>query len=165
MKIISADLLDQTGIIAHQVNSLGVMGRGLALQIRTRWPVAYQAYRKWCKSGKRLGKTLVVQTEPDLMIANVCAQEVWGHGRQTDYEALDRALANLATQVLDGTPVYFPYWMGCGLAGGSWNKVLPIIARHFPDAIICRVGWAEGSRYADGNRDGGGDGDLSDLWD
>ena len=49
----TGDLLDATtDAICNPVNLAGVMGRGLALQFRTRWPSAYRAYRAALSSGQ-----------------------------------------------------------------------------------------------------------------
>jgi O-acetyl-ADP-ribose deacetylase (regulator of RNase III) len=37
--------------IAHGVNCRGVMGAGIAVQFRQRWPDMYEAYRKQCLKG------------------------------------------------------------------------------------------------------------------
>lgn len=38
------DLLSSKGIIVHGVNSQGVMGSGVAKQIKDKWPEAYGSY-------------------------------------------------------------------------------------------------------------------------
>ena len=43
------NLLDaQTDVIAHQVNCQGVMGSGVAKQIRDKWPRVYDSYVTYC---------------------------------------------------------------------------------------------------------------------
>jgi O-acetyl-ADP-ribose deacetylase (regulator of RNase III) len=47
--VVDGDLLDQkTDVIAHQVNCLGVMGAGVALQIKNKWPEVYEGYKNFC---------------------------------------------------------------------------------------------------------------------
>lgn len=46
IKYIKGDILDVTeGIIVQQVNCFGVMGAGLAKQIRDKWPKVYDNYQ------------------------------------------------------------------------------------------------------------------------
>jgi len=125
------------GIICQQVNAMGVMGAGLALTIRQKWPIVYREYREL---HLRLGEILLVEVEPGLYVANLCAQEGFGRtGQYTDYNALEvclRALAGEAKRL--ALPVYIPYKMGCGLAGGDWDGVVcPMIERILPEAFIC----------------------------
>jgi O-acetyl-ADP-ribose deacetylase (regulator of RNase III) len=35
----------KSGIICHQVNCIGAMGTGIALQIRNKWPVVFNDYK------------------------------------------------------------------------------------------------------------------------
>ena len=58
IKIVKGNLLDATeDIIAHQVNCMGVMGSGLAKQIRNKYPEVYANYKDYLKNykGKILG--------------------------------------------------------------------------------------------------------------
>ena len=48
MKIISKDILTvESGVICQQVNCQGVMGSGLAKQIRDKWPIVYEKYKAY----------------------------------------------------------------------------------------------------------------------
>ena len=50
IKIINGDIFSGTeDIICHQVNTLGVMGSGIALQIKKLYPMVFTAYRMFCK--------------------------------------------------------------------------------------------------------------------
>ena len=127
-------------IICHQVNCKGVMGAGLAKQIRTMFPFLYERYKRTCnqaaKSEDLLGEA---QFSPiryngnEWLIANLFAQDGYGRDKcYTDYDALRKALAAvrvvatpLPARTL--TTVRIPYKMGCGLAGGSWDIVEQII--------------------------------------
>ena len=39
----------RSGVICHQVNCIGAMGAGLALQIRNKWPIVYEKYKEDCR--------------------------------------------------------------------------------------------------------------------
>lgn len=62
VKFIDGDILskrseDELTYICQQVNCRGVMGAGLALQIRNKWPVVYRRYLGLCygSDGNKLG--------------------------------------------------------------------------------------------------------------
>ena len=49
IKIIQGDILkSKENIRAHQTNSVGIMGSGLAKQIKKIYPEAYEDYKKFC---------------------------------------------------------------------------------------------------------------------
>jgi len=73
----NSNILDvQTGIICHQTNCVGVMGGGLALQIRNKWPEVYKQYCSFCegyqnrKAIELLGYVQDVIVDNDLVVAN-----------------------------------------------------------------------------------------------
>ncbi len=141
MKFIDKDILTVSkGIICHQVNTKGVMGAGLALAIRTKWPKAYDYYKN---NRLFLGGTLFTKVDNRLWVAHLIAQESFGPGVQTDYVAFREAIRQVRLprddrlSDLHGLNIYLPYKIGCGLAGGDWNTVLAIIEEELPDAIIC----------------------------
>lgn len=140
MKIIEGDILDITdGIICHQVNCLGVFNKGLAKQIRQKYPKVYQQYIDYHhKYGWELGDIQVVHISKTLSVCNIAGQIKCGNGLHTNYEAVRNALEGLNKIYVEDTnqDVYIPYKMGCGLAGGNWNTVSEIIEETIPDAII-----------------------------
>lgn len=130
MAVFIMDILDvPEGIIAHQVSDSGVMGAGLALQIRNKYPQVYDAYR-CAKLG--LSDVQLVEINQDLYVANICGQHgTGGYGQRTNYAALDVALFQLNRRARDlNLNVYFPYGMGAGLGGGNWNRIESIIAQN-----------------------------------
>ncbi len=121
-------------VVCHQVNCMGVMGAGLARQIRDRFPEVFRAYKKQCLAwkhnpGGNLGDVLYCPAgdEAGYVVANIFGQLSYGIGRrQTDYDAVRDGLRNIAASFPGGT-IRIPYGMGCGLGGGDWNIVLGII--------------------------------------
>lgn len=134
MQIINDNILNiEGGIICHQVNCKKVAGAGLALQIRNRFPGWYQYYRATLPV---LGHTSLYQINNDVVIASLYAQDEYGTGiRQTDYVAFRACL-----QVLKYTSrtIYIPVGIGCGLAGGNWDRVYSIIEDNLPQAILVK---------------------------
>jgi len=148
--IIKRNILEvKAGIICQQVNCKGVMGSGLAEQIRSSFPQVYTDYIKAFAEGKLILGNMVLTTIDEiapLYIANLCGQDRYGRGGVfTDYDALEvgfKKVFNLCEYDLKirgiRLNVFIPYKIGCGLAGGNWSTVLEIIGRILPKAIICR---------------------------
>jgi len=145
MQIINGDIFSvQFGIVCHQVNCMGKMGAGLALEMRERWPQVLKDYMHVYKLGQlTLGRIILTHIKNnELMVASLAGQFKYGkYARQTDYPAVKMCLkAVLQAQRMRQPylPIYIPYGMGCGLAGGSWNVVSKIINDTIPHAIIVR---------------------------
>ena len=129
------------GLICHQVNCMGKMGYGLALDIRNKYPKAYDFYmRAYEKKLWKLGVVQLVTITDKLIIGNLAGQYYYGHDkRYTDYEALGNCLVKISYFVADNDyQLYIPYKMGCSSAGGDWDTVYQIIEQIVPSAIICR---------------------------
>lgn len=127
-------------VVCHQVNCHGVMGAGLAAQIRRMFPEVYDDYRSECEKNVKpsdlLGKVLFFSVNDngfDYNIASIFGQDRYGrNGCFTDYNALRRAMEPIRVMATPFpayplTTVRIPYKMGCGLGGGDWPVVLSII--------------------------------------
>lgn len=147
MNVIEGNLLDiETGIIVHQVNCLGVMGKGLAAQIRAKYPSAYKSYHKLCQSklvegreGELLGTVQLVSIKdaPPLRVANLFGQlKYGGSGVHTSYDAIQSGLEKIKLVNIKKLPVYLPFRLGSDLAGGDWEVVKSIIVDVLPDSTI-----------------------------
>lgn len=138
IKMVDDNILQATeDIIAHQVNSMGVMGSGIAKQIKEKYPEVFDQYRKFFINNKftALGKCQIVKTEDNKYIANLFGQYNYGRDKQyTDYKALEEALFSLKVGAKDhNLSVAIPFNIGCGLAGGNWETVYKIIEEVFHD--------------------------------
>jgi O-acetyl-ADP-ribose deacetylase (regulator of RNase III) len=142
MPIINKDILKiDHGIITHQVNTAGVMGAGLALSIRKKYPEVYTEYiRLYRENSLHLGTGFIVKISNDLFIFNMICQESYGYSKvYTDYNAMRSSLNFLKIESSKKElPVYIPFKIGCGLGGGDWNVVYKIIEEIIPEAIICK---------------------------
>ena len=124
--ILTTPTRNEDTVICHQVNCCGVMGAGLAKQIRDKWPVVFDEYKKICGTDK-LGDSQNVKVGPHLYVANLFVQDGYGRDkRYTNYAALTAALFRAMKENPRAT-FRIPYGLGCGLAGGDWETVLDII--------------------------------------
>lgn len=141
MQIIYGDILNSDAdVIVHQVNCQGVMGKGLAKQIKDEYPEVFTEYKMFCSkcnSHELLGMTEIVRVGFRRCVANLFAQEYYGSGRKcyTDYDALRKCLSTVNSEFA-GKTVAVPYKLGCGLAGGDWDIVSKIIEETLTDCIV-----------------------------
>lgn len=126
-------------IYGHQVNCLGIMEAGIALQIKMRFPIVYNQYNQYCeennKSKSLLGCCFIVPTESGKSIANLFGQYEIGVGKvRTEYRHLEASLMALKDFAKKNRlSVGLPFQLGSGLAGGDWNTVKGIIKDVFND--------------------------------
>ncbi|KOV61936.1 macro domain-containing protein [Streptomyces sp. MMG1121] len=122
-------------VIAHVCNDIGGWGKGFVLALSRRWPEPEKAYRAWHRDRAHndfgLGAVQLVRVEPYVWVANMIGQRgirTGSKGVPVRYEAIDTALTRLAGEVIErGASVHLPR-IGCGLAGGKWSRVEPLIA-------------------------------------
>ncbi|MFJ4520807.1 macro domain-containing protein [Streptomyces sp. NPDC088810] len=121
-------------VIAHVCNDIGGWGKGFVLALSRRWPEPEAAYRAWHRDRARndfgLGAVQLVRVGPHVWVANMIGQRgtrTGSKGVPVRYEAVDTALDRLAGEVIElGASVHMPR-IGCGLAGGKWSRVEPLV--------------------------------------
>jgi O-acetyl-ADP-ribose deacetylase (regulator of RNase III) len=121
-------------IICHVCNDIGAWGKGFVLALSRRWGQPEAEYRAWHVAGEGggfgLGAVQFVQVEPDTWVANMIGQrgiKRANSGPPIRYEAVAQCLERLAAKALElGASVHMPR-IGCGLAGGEWSKIEPLI--------------------------------------
>src|SRR5262245_54961009 len=124
-------------IICHVCNDVGGWGKGFVLAVSKRWEEPEAAYRAWHSAGRdggfELGAVQFVQVEPYIWVANLIGQrgtKTGSSGPPVRYEAIAAGLQRVAEKAIElGASVHMPR-IGCGLAGGEWAKVEPLILEH-----------------------------------
>ena len=123
-------------IIAHVCNDIGGWGKGFVLAISKRWKEPERDYRDWHRhraaNDFALGAVRLVQVQPDVWVANMVAQrgvKAGSAGPPIRYPAVEQCLTVLAERARElHASVHMPR-IGCGLAGGTWNKIEPLITK------------------------------------
>lgn len=124
-------------IIIHCCNNLFVMGAGVALGIKNKWPSVFAQYKVWGKGGKaKLGDIQTVRVEDNIAVCNMLGQDGVGFKDGIPpirYDAIDACLAKVCRIAQKyNASVHAPRF-GCGLAGGSWDKIEPLIIKNLVD--------------------------------
>lgn len=119
-------------IIAHVCNDLGRWGKGFVLAISKRWSQPEEEYRAWHRdrNGFELGAVQFVQVEPYVWVANMIGQrgiKSGSKGPPIRYEAIETCLTHVTHKAQElSASVHMPR-IGCGLAGGKWERIEPLI--------------------------------------
>ncbi|TNM31149.1 macro domain-containing protein [Streptomyces sedi] len=140
LRIIAGDATEPQAkgakIVAHVCNDRGGWGKGFVLALSKRWAEPERDYRLWYRGRAGndfgLGAVRLVRVRPDLQVANMIGQhgtKTGSNGPPIRYEAVERCLTVVAERALaEGASVHMPR-IGCGLAGGKWERIEPIIQR------------------------------------
>ncbi|MGC4076652.1 MAG: macro domain-containing protein [Rubrivivax sp.] len=138
IKLTQGDLLKQDDVdaIVNTVNCVGVMGKGIALQFKNKWPDNFDAYAAACKAGLvRPGRMFVFDSgglvKPNFIV-NFPTKDHWRGS--SDIAFIRDGLVDLVSQVrrLGIRSIAVPP-LGCGNGGLDWREVRPLIEAAFAD--------------------------------
>jgi O-acetyl-ADP-ribose deacetylase (regulator of RNase III) len=125
--------------LVNTVNTVGVMGKGIALQFKNAYPSNFKAYRDACKRAEvRVGQMFVFdagQLVRPRWIINFPTKQHWkSRSRLKD---IDAGLDNLRDVLVDLNirSVAVPP-LGCGNGGLDWSDVLPMIDSRLGDLDV-----------------------------
>ena len=129
-------------IIAHICNDIGAWGRGFVLALSKLSPAPERAFREWYRGRERndfaLGAVQFVFVSPDIKVANMIGQHDIRKSQGVPpirYDAVETALKTVGEKAqTENATVHLPR-IGCGLAGGKWSEIEPLIERQ-----ICASG-------------------------
>jgi O-acetyl-ADP-ribose deacetylase (regulator of RNase III) len=128
--------------LVNAVNTVGVMGKGLALQFKNAHPDNFKAYLKACKQDQiRVGQMLIFDRgllAVPRYIINFPTKKHWRHPSKLEY--ISAGLDDLTFQVrsLGIQSIAIPA-LGTGLGGLEWAEVRPLILEAFvllPDVQV-----------------------------
>lgn len=130
VRILEGDLLKSNmQALVNTVNTVGIMGKGVALAFKKRYPDMYLDYVKRCDRGEvRLGEPYVYRAS-DHLIVNFPTKQHWRSvSRLSDIEAgldyLERHYKEWQIKSLAVPP------LGCGNGQLEWRVVGPILLRY-----------------------------------
>lgn len=113
--------------LVNPVNIKGIMGKGLALAFKTKYPAHFENYKRACQNGEMTtDKVLAYQEKNGPMIICLATKADWRDSSKIEY--VSAGLDDLVNQIkaLGIRSVAIPK-LGCGLGGLDWNKVRPLI--------------------------------------
>ena len=120
-------------IIVHICNDIGGWGKGFVMAISKRWIEPEKEYRNWFKTQNNflLGQVQFVKVENDIWIANLIGQHKINKDENGNapirYDAIKVGLNKIAEFAQEKNATIHMPRIGCGLAGGTWDKIEPLI--------------------------------------
>ncbi|MUV37012.1 hypothetical protein JNUCC1_00818 [Lentibacillus sp. JNUCC-1] len=154
IKYMKGNLLeDSSEALVNTVNTVGVMGKGIALQFKQAFPEVFREYEKSCRKNEvETGKMHIVDTSALVgpkYIINFPTKQHWKEKTKMSYitEGLKDLVKNV--QELGIRSIAIPP-LGCGNGGLDWSEVKPLIEKAFKDLDVdVRIYEPVGSPKAD----------------
>lgn len=138
-----ANLLESDAqAIVNTVNTVGVMGKGIALQFKNQYPHNYKLYAAACKAKEVVVGKMFVTEETSLLggkkiIINFPTKTDWR--KPSEYSYIENGLQDLVKVIEDKNikSIAIPP-LGAGNGGLDWNKVKELIELHLSH-LDCEV--------------------------
>ncbi len=128
--------------LVNTVNTVGVMGKGIALQFKNLFPHNYKLYATACKSKEiKVGKLFVTEEESLLtgkkIIINFPTKTDWR--KPSEYSYIEKGLVELTKTIKEKNikSIAIPP-LGSGNGGLDWAKVKPLIEQYL-SKVYCDI--------------------------
>jgi O-acetyl-ADP-ribose deacetylase (regulator of RNase III)/uncharacterized protein YwgA len=137
IRILEGDLFEsEADALVNTVNTVGVMGKGVALAFRKRFPEMYADYVQRCEHGEvELGRPYIWRSLVPPAVINFPTK---GHWRaQSRLVDIERGLVYLQEHIRDwGVQSLAVPPLGCGEGGLEWRVVGPLLYEHLRELGI-----------------------------
>lgn len=116
-------------VIVNTVNTVGVMGKGLALSFKKRYPDMFESYKKVCEKHQLTIGKLMLYKEADHWILLFPTKENWRKPSKLEY--IEKGLMKFVNTYAEKhiTSIAFPK-LGCGNGELDWNLVRPLMEKY-----------------------------------
>jgi len=139
LRFTTGNLLDaEVEALVNTVNSVGVMGKGIALMFKEGFPENYKAYEAACKSGLVRPGRMFVTLVPGLIgprwIVNFPTKKHWRNPSKLEW--IEEGLRDLRSVIAEKKirSIAIPP-LGSGNGGLDWNDVRPLIERELGEIV------------------------------
>lgn len=131
----TGDIFESTAhALVNPVNCEGVMGNGLALSFKNRFPGLFEAYKNdLFMSTLGIGEPMI--WKGPRWVVNFATKESWRKPSKMEY--IEWGLKSLRERLADWgvTSIALPR-LGCGLGGLAWADVKPLVEKYLGDLTI-----------------------------
>ncbi len=116
-------------VLVNTVNTVGVMGKGLAKEFKRLYPDMFERYQRSCEEGKLDIGNLHFYKTPNKWVMNFPTKKSWRSASRLDY--IEAGLKKFVAEYenLGITSIAFPL-LGCGNGGLEWEEVKPLMEKY-----------------------------------
>lgn len=122
-------------VLVNPVNTVGIMGKGLALQFRKKYPHTYSVYKAACKSNLLMIGKLMITHEEDRDILLFPTKTDWKLPSKIEYIEAGLKKLVISYREKEIKSIAFPK-LGCGLGGLDWNDVKQLMEKYLKSLPI-----------------------------
>ena len=138
---------NEIAVIPHCCNTLGIMGAGVALALKKKWPIVYDVYKKLQKKsfgGLQLGDICSAKVNEHIIVVNMIGQDGVvspDNPKPVKYWALLKCMEKIRANITNGLYkhkdnreyVVHTCKFGSGLAQGNFDLILELIKEQWID--------------------------------
>ena len=143
LELVTGNLLEaDTEALVNTVNTEGVMGKGIALQFKKKYPDMFEAYQRACKGGLVQPGRMHVYERREMInpryIINFPTKRHWRSPSRI--EDIKTGLTALSEEIRKRhiKSIALPP-LGCGNGGLDWSEVFPAIRSSLADLTDVRL--------------------------
>ena len=130
IEYIEGDIFESPAqVIVNTVNTVGVMGKGVALSFKQRYPQMFEKYKLACEKHQLTIGKLMLFYEADHWLLMFPTKENWRNPSKLEY--IEKGLMKFVQTYAEKniTSIAFPR-LGCGNGELNWADVKPIMERY-----------------------------------
>lgn len=119
-------------ILVNTVNTVGVMGKGVALEFKNRYPDMFLAYKKLCEDKKLTIGSLFLWKKSEKWVMLFPTKVHWRNPSKIEY--VEKGLMKFRDNWdrLGADSIAFPR-LGCGNGNLNWEEVRPLMEKYLKD--------------------------------
>lgn len=116
----------QKQTIVNTINTVGVMGKGLALEFKHKYPDYFKGYKKHCDNHLVKTGRVYLHKKTTPWILSFPTKEHWCNPSKIEWieQGLDYLVANYKTMGIESLAIPA---LGCTNGGLNWEEVKPLI--------------------------------------
>ncbi len=122
-------------VLVNTVNTVGVMGKGIALEFKKRYPDMFKQYKLQCDKHKLVVGKLMLWYAPDHWLLQFPTKIHWRNPSKLEY--IEEGLMTFVRKYADYNiaSIAFPK-LGCGNGELSWDIVRPLMEKYLKNLPI-----------------------------
>lgn len=155
LKYVEGDIFSSPAqVLVNTVNTVGVMGKGIAKEYKKRYPEMFQNYKEQCEKQKLVIGRLMLWYAPDHWLLQFPTKEHWRKPSKLEY--IEKGLTTFVRRYADYniSSIAFPR-LGCGNGELDWKDVKLLMEKYLkelPIDVFIYLGKGEDSKQIHGTR-------------